>query len=456
MPASEEPKGGVGDKRLLVVGRLLKAQGNGRREKVAEELRAFARQGFAIDCVTFEDAAPEILETYRETLQGVVDRWFVWRDPFLGLVRTVRRLLRGRRGEGSDDPGRERQRPRLRPDHPFNLLLSLPDPNAGWYLAHRRRLARLVERGGYTHLYTLSSPHSVHLAGLYTKRRHPGLDWTLSFRDPWTTYPLQHPARWVTAFNRRLERRCLEACTRAVIYSGWAPGGREAYHRLFGDRLAGKVVESPYIGCDEARIDRILADRRATGHDGLRFVHLGTLYGHDHSPVPFLRALAAYLARDDRAAVDIRVAFLGGITEDAARLIREEPLLRECVEVTPYLAYTEAIRRAADADVALWFQAEQAHFAENIPAKVFEYVYLRLPVLAVSAADDGFRVLDERGAGRTVAAHDGGAIADAIGGYAEMRARGKSVRLERGDLFPRAEFVQWFGQAVVAAAGRPG
>ncbi len=440
--------GGKG-KRLLVIGRLLKSTGHGRREKVAEELRAFAKNGYGIDVVTLDDETPEILERYQQELEGVVGSWFIWRDPFLTLIRSCKRgILRAKGRRNSIEAAKELSkplRPKLAPSHPFNALLSLPDPNLGWALAHRRQLRRLVKERGYTHLYTISSPHSVHFAGLWLKRRFQKLHWVMSYRDPWSNYPLQHPGRFTTWLNRKAEQFCLQHCDRALIYRGWTPGGVQFFRSTF-PLSATKVVESPYIGCDEAAIDRVLAvphfSSAPVPHE-LRFVHLGTLYGNDHTPRPFLEALTKFL-ENRRTDTAVKVHFLGGITADARELLAKNELLRGSVTVEPYLPFDEAIRLVAQADVALWFQADDSHFRENVPAKVFEYVYLRLPVLAISASENGYPILDQHGIGRTVPARDLEGIRHAIDDYAADKRRKGDVRCEPNDLFARTRFVEWF------------
>lgn len=451
MAPSSKQYGSQCQPRLLVVGRLLKVQGNGRREKVAEELKAFARQGFIIDCVTLDDAAPDILSEYQLALKGIVRKWFVWRDPLLTVIRAITRARKWWKKDAESDPGRERQRPRMRPDHPLNMLFSLPDPNIGWYFAHRKRLNRLVTTGGYTHLYTLSSPHSIQLVGLYVKERSQALIWKISFRDPWSTYPLQHPAKWITAFNQRLERHCLEACEQAVIYRGWTPRGLQGYKDIYGDKLAGKVFEAPYIGCNEQGIDQILEEYKGLSHtrnNTLQFIHLGTLYGHDHTPRPFLQALGMYLAKSGDLDIEIKVLFLGGITADAESMLANSDLLRKHVAVKDYVPYAEAIRHLAEADVALWFQAEHAHFSENIPAKVFEYVYLQLPVMSISSSAKCTRILEQYGLGTIYLGRDIDSITNGIDNFVCMKARGESLKVCGTRPFSRRHFVQCFEEAV--------
>lgn len=441
--------------RLLVIGRLLKVQGNGRREKVAEELKAFARQGFSIDCVTFDDATPDIFDEYRHFLNGIVQEWHVWKDPFLAVVRFLVRGWHRCRHRNASDPGRNRQRPKIRPTNPANILLSLPDPNIGWYLFHRKKLIRLVEQKRYTHLYTLSSPHSIQFTGYYIKKHYPELKWIASFRDPWSAYPLQYPGSWVSSFNRHAEQRCLQACDQAVIYRGWMPGGRQTFVHLYGEKLAGKIVEAPYIGCDEKEIDHILENYDESGlsrGNRLHFVHLGTLYGYDHTPVPFLKALQEYLERYVNVDIEIQVTFLGGITADAEKVIRANKLLKEHVNVEQYLPYEEAVVRVANSHVALWFQAKHSHFSENIPAKVFEYVYLGLPVMSISTTKDCIRLLEENGLGWTFMAENTEGIVKAINELAHRRERGEVLRIRGIQPFPRRHFVHWFEQMVVKPA----
>ena len=101
--------------RVLVLGRLLGIEGNGRREKVRDELTILKKLGFAVDLVTIDEYTGQIGARYREELRGIVDHWSALEDPLRRGLREARRLrLELRRAASSrpiallrGEPGRE-------------------------------------------------------------------------------------------------------------------------------------------------------------------------------------------------------------------------------------------------------------------------------------------------------------------------------------------------------------
>src|SRR5947209_12884436 len=57
---------------------------------------------------------------------------------------------------------------------------------AVWFPRAARQCARLIRKHRPDALLTSSPPHSIHLLGLWLKRRYR-LPWVADFRDPWVT-----------------------------------------------------------------------------------------------------------------------------------------------------------------------------------------------------------------------------------------------------------------------------
>jgi hypothetical protein len=430
--------------RVLVLGRLLGIEGNGRREKVRDELAIIRQLGLAVDLVTIDEYTGRIGARYREELADIVDHWAALEDPLRRGLREARRLQRRDAPPAAADPlaPRGRMRPR-RANAWANLPLSWPDPSVGWCMVHRRRILALAKARECTHLYTLSTPHSMHVLGRYLTSRLPGVRWCMSYRDPWSNNRDLHPAAAVRRFNHRLERRALEACDRAIIYRGWTPGGHAFFRQAFGDGLAAKVVESPYIGCDEERIGAIVERAGPLGPPlaGLRVVHVGkfyagTFHGTEHAAGPFLEGLDRLLAAGPPLPVTVR--FCGDITAADRVAVDASPRLSAAVTALPYQPQDALVREVLQADVALWV------VSDNVPSRVFEYVYLRRPILALlpPGVDEGIH--DVGRFAHVVRADDPAAIAAAIGRLFELKRQGRLAPVAPAGLFSRRQFLDWF------------
>jgi glycosyltransferase involved in cell wall biosynthesis len=141
----------------------------------------------------------------------------------------------------------------------------------------------------------------------------------------------------------------------------------------------------------------------------LRLVHLGLVYPEERDPRPFFQALARLL-KDGHVSPDtLRVELWGCGADKYYAGILGQLRLEEMVELRPTLPYREALRDCADASAFLVLQAASCN--RQIPAKTYEYLRLRKPILALTAADgDTARLLRATGGATIVDLQDEEAI----------------------------------------------
>jgi hypothetical protein len=106
------------------------------------------------------------------------------------------------------------------------------------------------------------------------------------------------------------------------------------------------------------------------------------LYPKERDPRAFFRALARLKTEGSIAAANLRVFFRAPSSEDLYRNLLDEYGIADLVEIQPRVSYSESLQECADADGLLLFQA--ANCNHQIPAKAYEYLRLRRPVLALT------------------------------------------------------------------------
>jgi glycosyltransferase involved in cell wall biosynthesis len=117
----------------------------------------------------------------------------------------------------------------------------------------------------------------------------------------------------------------------------------------------------------------------------LRLVHSGLVYPDERDPRSFFHALARLL-KDGQVRPDtLRVELRGCGAEEYFAGILQQFRLEEIVHVLPSLPHREALRDCADASALLILQAASCN--RQIPAKTYEYLRLRKPILALTAYD---------------------------------------------------------------------
>lgn len=221
-----------------------------------------------------------------------------------------------------------------------------------------------------------------------------GIPWVADFRDSMTEddYPRDPQTRRVV---RWLEKKAVRHASRLIFT---ARSTLEMYVRRYPELSPEKclVISNGYDEEDFANL--AVADPR---HDGpLCIHHSGLIYPEERNPVPFFTALAR-LKKENRidsslVCVDLRAAGNEGHYAEIIKQLEIEDL----VHFLPPLPYREALEHSNRADILLLLQG--ASCDHQIPAKAYEYLRLRKPILALtSRTGDTAALLNECG-GTTV------------------------------------------------------
>jgi glycosyltransferase involved in cell wall biosynthesis len=135
-------------------------------------------------------------------------------------------------------------------------------------------------------------------------------------------------------------------------------------------------------GFDEQSFDEAQSMINGKRFGGGRTVllHSGVLYQHARDPRCFFEALAQLCASGDISASTLKVVLRGSGDESIYRSYLKELKLEEIVSLEEIIPYKEALAEMLRTDGLLIFQASNCNW--QIPAKVYEYLRARRPILA--------------------------------------------------------------------------
>jgi glycosyltransferase involved in cell wall biosynthesis len=285
--------------------------------------------------------------------------------------------------------------------------MALPDRWQSWIPGGVSTGLKAIRRDGVTALFSTFPIASAHCIGLLLKRR-TGLPWVADFRDPMyqENYP---PDPWVRRTWRWIEGQVFRHADRITVTT---PGTARYYARRYG-LLAKKVRVIPN-GYDPGAFPAALPGTTEAVHPDpgrkLVLVHSGILYPYERDPEPFFRALAGLVRQEPAVTGSLEVRFRGSVHGERYQGLVEELGLAGVVSFLPALPYREAISEMLAADGLLVFQA--ANCNNQIPAKVYEYLYAGRPVIGITDPEgDTGRLLAEMGITHLAALEDQAAIA---------------------------------------------
>jgi glycosyltransferase involved in cell wall biosynthesis len=305
----------------------------------------------------------------------------------------------------------------------YPRVLALPDRWISWWGPAVLAGLGLIRKHRPAAIWSTYPIATAHLIGL-TLHRLSGLPWVADFRDPMTeeAYPPELATRRTL---RWIERHTLRRAARSV-FTTKSTGAMylERYAWLSPTRC--RVIPNGYDEEDFAGIP-LLPDRHAARPATIRLLHSGLVYPEERDPRPFFEAIAR-LVKDGRIEPGLLSVDLRGAGEESYyAAILERLGIENIVRLLPSVPYREALRESAAASATLIFQ--NASCNRQIPAKAYECLRLRKPILALTdAKGDTAALLRETGGATLVDLGDADAIYDALPAFLEaVRSGAHSV-----------------------------
>ena len=283
-------------------------------------------------------------------------------------------------------------------------LLASPDPQVGWIPFAALNGKRYIIKNDVDAIYATGSPWSSFLLGAILKKLtdKPLL---LDFRDPWVENPgFSLRTKPAARLEKRMEAFVLKKAD-AVI------ANTEELRRSFLKRCSFLKPDRVHTITNGFE-NYIKPVRLGSRSKVFTITHAGSLY-FSRNPKPLLEALCKIVNSGRIAANKIKLLLLGGIEiqdEDLEKLLSEEPISK-IVESTPRIAHSEALHRQLASDALLLIQPG---FPLQVPRKLYEYMAMRLPVLAITEPNSATaRIVDNYHLGYVVQ-NDSYLIEDAV------------------------------------------
>jgi glycosyltransferase involved in cell wall biosynthesis len=265
--------------------------------------------------------------------------------------------------------------------------LALPDRWVSWTLSAVPQGLWLIRKYRPQVLWSSYPIATAHLIGL-TLHRLSGIPWVADFRDPMIEENSATGQRWpsegpVWKAREWIEQRTVRECTRAVFVAPSALRNcSRRYPELPDSRWA--LIANGYDETEFAKAEKIAmvsSPRRMP----IVLLHSGLLYpGGDRDPHALFAALAMLRERGAISSLTLRVVLRASDFEEKYQKQVAEFGLQQIVFLEPAIPYVEALAEMLNADGLLLFQGSDSNSA--IPAKYYEYLRARRPILALADA----------------------------------------------------------------------
>ncbi|MCP4589270.1 MAG: glycosyltransferase family 4 protein [bacterium] len=261
--------------------------------------------------------------------------------------------------------------------HQSSLLL-FPDDQLSWVLRSIAPLLGLIRREKIEVVFSTYSPVANHLLALIAKLVS-GVPWVADFRDLWTDDYCYTPRTRLHAWaDRRLEQTILRRADAVVATT-------TSQARILAERVPEQNDKFTCItnGVDPAdfeRIDRGEVRSRLHGPTDRFVLAFAGRFLSDRIDQGLIGGLARFAERTraERGSFEFRV--VGSIADAALDRLAGAGVP---IQATGYLSHGDAIEQMIAADALLLPAPSGPNASTLIPAKAFEYLAARRPILVV-------------------------------------------------------------------------
>lgn len=257
--------------------------------------------------------------------------------------------------------------------------LALPDRWATWRFDAVAKGMAMIKRYRPDAIWSTYPIATAHVIGS-TLARRSGLPWIADFRDPMAQdgYP-SDPRAWKA--YRAIEEDALRRAAASVFTT---PGCAQLYRDRYPDIDATRsvVIENGY---DEETFARAEADRAPdpSKRDG-RFVllHSGVVYPDERDPRPLFAALGRLKRDGTLKATEFCLRLRASAYDPMLADLATQHDVADLVSLEPAIPYHAALQEMLNVDGLLILQASNCN--QQIPAKLYEYVRAKRPVMALT------------------------------------------------------------------------
>jgi glycosyltransferase involved in cell wall biosynthesis len=247
-------------------------------------------------------------------------------------------------------------------------LIHIPDMRADWVRTAIPAGRKLIKEWKPDIIFASAPPNTGLIVASRLARAH-NVPWIADFRDLWVDNPYYSEPGWRKPIDAILERRILRGAAGLVTVSPiWAQQLR---------RRHGKDVTVAYNGYAEEDFPPIAQQTDPSASLTIRY--MGSIYRGFRDPSALFSAIALL---PDHLRTRINVEFFSDAT-DAVLGAAAAHGVESAVTVKPRVPYRHALALQMEADVLLLLQSSDPRDEGNLPAKLFEYLYARRPILFI-------------------------------------------------------------------------
>ncbi len=266
----------------------------------------------------------------------------------------------------------------------------IPDPRVLWVKPSVNLLSQYLSKNKIDVIVSSGSPHSLHLIGQQLSKKF-SIPWLADFRDPWIEMLNFHgfkPSPAAFKKNEDLFKSVIQSADGLITAQG-----------SVAEKFQGLTSKPVYLitnGYDEDDINS--SPVIALDETKFNIVFIGIFYAIRNSTA-FWQALDELAHENEGFKKRLKLIFAGKVHAEVMDDLKRNHLLAFC-EFAGYVNHATAIGYEKGADALLLTTPSLPEFKYEIPGKLFEYLAVQKPIIAVAPQqNDSARIIHETKSG---------------------------------------------------------
>ncbi len=296
----------------------------------------------------------------------------------------------------------------------------IPDPRRFWIRPSIKYLSKYLNENPVDLIVSTGPPHSMHLIALGLKKKFD-IPWIADFRDPWTDIDFYSKLRLTKLADKKHHKLELKVLLKADYVVAVSPGMASDLKKL-----SNRKIEIIYNGFDplDFNFARPELDKTFT------ISHFGA-FNKDRNPISLWNVLGELSRVDTELKKLLRIQLIGQTDESVINEIQKNGL-SENLTLIDHLPHKEGLIKLSKSQVLLLPLNDAPNVMGILPGKIYEYIALRRPIIALGPTEADFaKIIEETNSGESHSFNDTLGIKNSIEKYFNLFQENK-LEIESG------------------------
>lgn len=267
----------------------------------------------------------------------------------------------------------------------------IPDARAMWLLNAGKQLDKVFNKYKIDAIYSSSPPYTCSMIAKKAKKKSR-LPWVAGFRDPWTEF-ISSPNRWFlpAMIDRRFEFSVFnQADAVECAWVGIIKDAIKKYPKLDSSKFF--HVPNGFDSSDFPVVEQ-------SKNDKFTLTYTGSMYGR-RNPESLFKAIELLLSQKLLESNNLHLRFVGRFGAEVQEMF-DKATFKDSIEIVNYVPHSKSIEYLLKSDALLLVVDESKESEEIVPGKVYEYIGVKVPIIAIGPNHSAIAdLLAETGSGK--------------------------------------------------------